>query len=153
MAKNTKEGALKTEALVLQTITDIFMQQGWDAITYGSIAKRTGLSRSGVQRIVPSKESMTRVFQSQIFSYIVSQLDDSSKKTLRETWLISLDDPKFVNCIRYLMGAAHAEFEGKSKVEMILNSMFQKYGEENVTELLGLSLVSLIHKKPTFHQV
>ncbi len=147
MAKNTKEGALKTEALVFQTITDLFMTQGWDAITYGSIAKQTGLSRSGVQRIVPSKEAMTKVFQSQIFSYISAQLDSKSDETLKKSWMAALKDKKFVHCVRYVMNAVHTDFEGKEKVIVILNGLFESYGEEIIIELLGITLVHFINQK------
>ncbi len=71
MAKNSQQDALRTEQLIHQAIIDIFMDQGWEAITYGSIAKHTGLSRGGVQRIVPNKEAMSNAFQGQLFAFVM----------------------------------------------------------------------------------
>ncbi len=144
MAKNTKEGALQTEALVHQTIIDIFMEHGWEAVTYGSIAKLTGLSRSGIQRIVPSKEAMGEAFQGQVFSYVIGKLDTSTSETVISSWLEALDDPKFSNCIRYLVGAVHAEEAGKLKAAKGLERMLSLLGRETTITLMGLSVVKLL---------
>ncbi|MGF1705105.1 MULTISPECIES: TetR/AcrR family transcriptional regulator [Enterovibrio] len=144
MAKNTKEGALQTEALVHQTIIDIFMEHGWEAVTYGSIAKLTGLSRSGIQRIVPSKEAMGEAFQGQVFSYVFGKLDTSTSETVIASWLKAFDDPKFSNCIRYLVGAVHAEDTGKLKAAKGLERMSSLLGREITITLMGLSVVKLL---------
>ncbi|MEZ9523135.1 TetR/AcrR family transcriptional regulator [Enterovibrio norvegicus] len=144
MAKNTKEGALQTEALVHQTIIDIFMEHGWEAVTYGSIAKLTGLSRSGIQRIVPSKEAMGEAFQGQVFSYVFDKLDTSTPEAVVTSWLNAFDDPKFSNCIRYLVGAVHAEDMGKRKAAKGLEKMSSLLGRETTITLMGLSVVKLL---------
>ncbi|WP_394210052.1 TetR/AcrR family transcriptional regulator [Enterovibrio calviensis] len=144
MAKNTKEGAQQTEAAIYQTIIDIFMEQGWDAVTYGSIAKRTGLSRSGIQRVVPTKESMTGAFQGQVFHYVVGLIDSTSHQTIKSTWCTALQEAKFIHCIKYFLGATSVDSSGKEKAAAALEKLFDLYGQSIVIELLGLSVAHLL---------
>ncbi|USH03618.1 TetR/AcrR family transcriptional regulator [Grimontia kaedaensis] len=144
MAKNTKEGALQTEALIYRTIVDIFMEQGWDAVTYGSIAKRTGLSRSGIQRVVPTKESMVTAFQGQVLAYVTSQIDPTDNDTIKRTWIKALSETKFANCIRYLLGAVNGGDQGKEKVAYGVSKLIERYGQPLVIELIGLSAIYLL---------
>ncbi|KXF81715.1 TetR/AcrR family transcriptional regulator [Enterovibrio coralii] len=144
MAKNTKEGALQTEHLVYQTIVDIFMESGWDAVTYGSIAKRTGLSRSGIQRIVPTKECMIVAFQGQVFSYVTNKIDDTNADSIKSSWQASLLDAKFANCVRYLIGAVSADEEGRHKAALGFQRLCSLYGEQVVIELMGISVANLL---------
>ncbi|WP_028024165.1 TetR/AcrR family transcriptional regulator [Enterovibrio calviensis] len=144
MAKNTREGAQQTEAAIYQTIIDIFMEEGWDAVTYGSIAKRTGLSRSGIQRVVPTKESMTDAFQGQVFSYVVGLIDDSSHRSIKLSWQAALNEPKFVHCIKYLINAINEHSGGKKKATLGLQRLMDLLGQQITVELLGMSVAHLL---------
>ncbi|MDD1782758.1 TetR/AcrR family transcriptional regulator [Enterovibrio sp. ZSDZ35] len=147
MAKNTKEGALQTEQLVYHTIVDIFMESGWDAVTYGSIAKRTGLSRSGIQRIVPTKESMITAFQGQVFSYVTNMIDGASNESIRQSWHAALLDAQFANCIRYFIGAIGSDEEGRHKAALGFQRLCSLYGEQLVIELIGISVAHFLGAK------
>ncbi|WP_407330533.1 TetR/AcrR family transcriptional regulator [Enterovibrio sp. 27052020O] len=144
MAKNTKEGAQQTEALIYQTIIDIFMAQGWDAVTYGSIAKRTGLSRSGIQRVVPTKESMTDAFQGQVLQYITGLIDATSRQTIKTSWRAALEHSPFVHCVKYLLSSVNDDFGGREKSAAGLQKLFDRYGQAIVIELLGMSIAHLL---------
>lgn len=147
MAKNTKEGARQTEALIYQTIIEIFMEEGWDAVTYGSIAKRTGMSRSGIQRVVPTKESMVSAFQGQVLAYVTSKIDPTDSDTIKQSWMLALGETKFANCIRYLLGAVNGSHEGKEKVIFGVTTLIDRYGQTLVIELIGLSAIHLLDIK------
>ncbi|EOD77571.1 TetR family transcriptional regulator [Grimontia sp. AD028] len=144
MAKNTKQGALETEALIYRTIVEIFMEQGWDAVTYGSIAKRTGLSRSGIQRVVPTKEDMVSAFQGQVLAYVTSQIDTTDSDSIKRTWIEALSETQFSNCIRYLLGAVNGGDQGKQKVAFGVSKLIEQFGQPMVIELIGLSAIYLL---------
>ncbi|MBV7299249.1 TetR/AcrR family transcriptional regulator [Enterovibrio paralichthyis] len=144
MAKNTKEGALQTEALVYQSIIEIFFQDGWDAVTYGAIAKYTGLSRSGIQRVVPSKDSMVDAFQGQVLDYVSGLIDASSPETIKASWLAGLEQEKFAHCVRFLLGSVYMETQAKNKIGNGVEILIDKYGEKVIIELIGLSALSLL---------
>lgn len=144
MAKNTKEGALQTEALVYQSIIEIFFQDGWDAVTYGAIAKHTGLSRSGIQRVVPSKDSMVDAFQGQVVDYVNGLIDASSPETIKASWLAGLEQEKFAHCVRFLLGSVYMETQAKNKIGNGVEILIDKYGEKVIIELIGLSALSLL---------
>lgn len=144
MAKNTKEGALQTEALVYQSIIEIFFQDGWDAVTYGAIAKHTGLSRSGIQRVVPSKDSMVDAFQGQVVDYVSGLIDASSPETIKTSWLAALEREKFAHCVRFLLGSVYMDTQAKNKIGSGVEILIDKYGEKVIVELIGLSALSLL---------
>ena len=144
MAKNSQQQALLTEKRIHQAIVDIFMEKGWEAITYGSIAKHTGLSRGGVQRIVPSKEAMTEAFQGQVYQYILGQLDLSDKNKTIQTWETAFVQPKFQNCIKFLITSVNAPLPGRVKTKQCLDALKGKIGKETLYNLLGWSVYALI---------
>ncbi|MGL5292048.1 MAG: TetR/AcrR family transcriptional regulator [Vibrionaceae bacterium] len=140
MAKNTKQGAQETESRIHQAIIDIFMTQGWEAVTYGTIAKMLKLSRSGVQRVVPTKYEMVKVFQGEILSYVLASIDMTSPKTIESSWCNALQDRKFANCIRYYVMSAFSDQQSKQQAQVHLEQFYQKMGKAQVKQLLGESL-------------
>ncbi|WP_028863773.1 TetR family transcriptional regulator [Psychromonas aquimarina] len=144
MAKNSQQDARLTEQRIHQAIIDIFMEQGWQAVTYGSLAKHTGLSRGGVQRIVPSKEAMLNAFQGQIFQFVTGKLDFTTSAALFKSWNESLDNPQFRHCIKYLITAVNADSGGKQKAKTGLDKLAEMAGRENMHSLLGIAVYRLL---------
>jgi len=144
MAKSTQKQALLTELRIHQAIIDIFMEKGWEAISYGSIAKHTGLSRGGVQRIVPNKDAMMGAFQGQILEFVSEQLDFSTESTLTTSWVRALDNLQFRNCIKFFIGAISTESSGKAVAKKGFERFSEKVGQEKVQSLIGLSVYHLL---------
>ena len=144
MAKSTQKQALLTEQRIHQAIIDIFMEKGWEAISYGSIAKHTGLSRGGVQRIVPNKDAMMGAFQGQVTEYVSEQLDFSDEVTLTNSWMNALDNLQFRNCIKFFISAISTESPGKALAKKGFESFSEKVGEEKMQSLIGLSVYRLL---------
>ena len=146
MAKNTKEGALQTECLIYKSITDIFMTDGWDAITYGTIAKKIGLSRSGIQRVVPTKEDMLKAFQSSLLLYVTEQIEITEQIELntpigfKQKWHRALADKKFANCIKFYLFSALGDKAVANVAQEHMTTLYQRYGEAEVKACLGESL-------------
>lgn len=144
MAKNTQKQALLTERRIHQAIIDIFMEKGWEAISYGSIAKHTGLSRGGVQRIVPNKDAMMGAFQGQVIEFVSGQLDFSSETSLTNSWVRALDNLQFRNCIKFFISSISTESPGKAVARKGFESFSEKVGKEKVQSLIGLSVYHLL---------
>lgn len=144
MAKSSQQEAKATEQKVHQAIIDIFMDSGWEAVTYGNIAKYTGLSRGGVQRIVANKDSMLMAFQGQIYDFFINKLDFSNEKTLLDSWQAGLLDKKFRHCLKYLVGSINADVAAKRLTKVGLDKLKEKIGETQLFHLLGLSVYHLI---------
>ncbi|WP_019616111.1 TetR/AcrR family transcriptional regulator [Psychromonas ossibalaenae] len=144
MAKNSQQEALLTEQRIHQAIIDIFMEQGWQAVTYGSLAKHTGLSRGGVQRIVPNKEAMLNAFQGQIFQSVAGRLDFTTSAALFKSWNEALDNAQFRHCIKYLITAVNADCGGKQKAKAGLDKLADMAGKDNMHSLLGIAIYRLL---------
>lgn len=144
MAKSTQKQALITEQRIHQAIIDIFMEKGWEAISYGSIAKHTGLSRGGVQRIVPNKDAMMGAFQGQVVEYVSEQLDFSTETSLTNSWMSALESLQFRNCIKFFISAISPESPGKAVAKRGFDSFSAKVGQEKVQSLIGLSVYRLL---------
>lgn len=144
MAKSTQKQALLTEQRIQQAIVDIFMDKGWEAISYGSIAKHTGLSRGGVQRIVPNKDAMMRAFQGQIVEFVSKQLDLTDEASLTASWVFALENIQFRNCIKFFIGAISSESPGKVLAKQGFDRMAKTVGQEKMQSLIGLSVYRLL---------
>ena len=144
MAKSTQKQALLTELRIHQAIIDIFMEKGWEAISYGSIAKHTGLSRGGVQRIVPNKDAMMGAFQGQVVEYVSEQLDFSDETSLTDSWVTALETLQFRNCIKFFISAISTESPGKALAKRGFESFSEKVGQEKMQSLIGLSVYRLL---------
>ncbi|PKG38382.1 TetR/AcrR family transcriptional regulator [Psychromonas sp. Urea-02u-13] len=144
MAKSTQKQALLTEKRIHQAIVDIFMEKGWEAISYGSIAKHTGLSRGGVQRIVPNKDAMMSAFQGQVAQFVAGQLDFSTEKSITESWLIALENLQFRNCLKFFIGAISSDTLGKTLAKKGFDGFSDKVGQEKMQSLIGLSVYRLL---------
>lgn len=144
MAKSTQKQALLTEKRIHQAIVDIFMEKGWEAISYGSIAKHTGLSRGGVQRIVPNKEAMMGAFQGQVVEFVSEQLDFSNDQSLTESWELALNNLQFRNCIKFFIGSISADSPGKALAKKGFERFSEKIGSAKVQSLIGLSVYRLL---------
>ena len=144
MAKSTQKQAQLTEQRIHQAIVDIFMEKGWEAISYGSIAKHTGLSRGGVQRIVPSKDAMMGAFQGQVSHFVSEKLDFSNEHSLTESWINALDNLQFRNCIKFFIGAISGETQGKTLAKKGFENFSEKVGHEKMQSLIGLSVYRLL---------
>ncbi|MGL4827632.1 MAG: TetR/AcrR family transcriptional regulator [Vibrionaceae bacterium] len=116
------------------------MTQGWEAVTYGTIAKMLKLSRSGVQRVVPTKYEMVKVFQGEILSYVLASIDTTSSKTIESSWRAALQDRKFANCIRYYVMSAFGDTLSKQQAQAHLEQLYQQMGSDQVKQLLGESV-------------
>jgi len=144
MAKSTQKQALLTEQRIHQAIVDIFMEKGWEAISYGSIAKHTGLSRGGVQRIVPNKDAMMGAFQGQVVEFVSEQLDFSDENTLTTSWVNALDNLQFRNCIKFFIGAISNDPSVKVVAKQGFESFSKVVGQEKMQSLVGLSVYRLL---------
>lgn len=144
MAKSTQKQALVTEKRIHQAIVDIFMEKGWEAISYGSIAKHTGLSRGGVQRIVPNKDAMRGAFQGQVATFVSEQLDFTNESLLTESWESALEDLQFRNCIKFFIGSISTDSPGKALARKGFEHFSEKIGKEKMQSLIGLSVYRLL---------
>jgi len=144
MAKSTQKQALVTEKRIHQAIVDIFMDKGWEAISYGSIANHTGLSRGGVQRIVPNKDAMLGAFQGQVSDYVSEQLDFTNDSLLTESWESALENSQFRNCIKFFIGAVSTDSPGKELARKDFDNFSDKIGKEKMQSLIGLSVYRLL---------
>lgn len=144
MAKSTQKQALVTEKRIHQAIIDIFMEKGWEAISYGSIAKHTGLSRGGVQRIVPNKDAMLAAFQGQVATFVHDQLDFTNEHLLTESWTSALENLQFRNCIKFFIGAISTNSPGRVVARKGFDTFSEKIGQEKMQSLIGLSVYHLL---------
>ncbi|MCP4323641.1 MAG: TetR/AcrR family transcriptional regulator [Psychromonas sp.] len=144
MAKSTQKQALVTENRIHQAIVDIFMEKGWEAISYGSIAKHTGLSRGGVQRIVPNKDAMMGAFQGHVSEFVSEQLDFSNEITLTESWMDALDNLQFRNCLKFFISAISSDSPSKALAKKGFENFSDKVSEEKMQSLIGLSVYRLL---------
>jgi len=144
MVKTIQTKSLNTEQRIHNAIIDIFMEKGWEAISYTSIAKHTGLSRGGVQRIVPNKDAMVGAFQGKVAQQFSEKLDFSTETSITESWINALDNAQFRNCLKFFIGAIATDTLGKKLAKQGFEDFCNKIGSEKIQLLIGLSVCRLL---------
>ncbi|MGF1911547.1 TetR/AcrR family transcriptional regulator [Vibrio kasasachensis] len=103
MAKATAEEAAKTRQKIIDTALDITLNEGFEHVTLGTLAKRIGMSRSGINCHFPRKEHIAEVLKPIIVKTLIENLDFGSCSDFYESWVNAIDhDPHFVAAVRAL---------------------------------------------------
>ena len=87
-AKEKEEKQKKYDEVVF----NIFNAQGWDAISYGRIAKEVGVTASSLQNYYLGLVDFWHDLQGRVFPMVAHQLDFSSKEAFVSSWDIAIHD-------------------------------------------------------------
>lgn len=77
MAKNTREGTLKTKQLIQANMVAMVLTEGWGSVTYAALAKEIGVSRACIQNHFPSTASMVLGIDKLVLSTIKTYIQET----------------------------------------------------------------------------
>ncbi|MEX0334254.1 TetR/AcrR family transcriptional regulator [Vibrio tubiashii] len=142
-----------------EVVYQIFITEGWDAVTYQNVANKLSeggkkLPRSTLQRYYPSRIDFGRSLQGKVAPHLIKQLDLSSKEAFIQSWMKALDDKLFMMVVRMLIENAFASGEkqgAKIGVGNFMRLMSERISKEEVQEALeiclGKSILYVLEKK------
>ncbi|KLV04147.1 transcriptional regulator [Photobacterium aquae] len=152
MPKRSKEDTEITIQTIMDAVVDQILTLGYDKMSYTTLSKQTGISRTGISHHFPKKQDFANALDGRIFRLFVERLDlDNGLNTFSESWIAALDDEKFRATLRLLFHhIASAETTSdfaKRGIERLYELCEERFGSESQKELewlLGKSLISLV---------
>lgn len=132
-------------------ILEIFLNEGWDHVTYDRLSKETGLRKSTLQGYYPSNTDFEKALKGKVFPIIAAHLDFSTKASLLSSWKEGMKVTQFRMVMRMFVMHAYkkgAEGSGRQGVLGLGNLISDRLPEENTLEviqlLFGLTVTELM---------
>ncbi|AJR06034.1 TetR/AcrR family transcriptional regulator [Photobacterium gaetbulicola] len=152
MPKRSKEDTEITIQTIMDAVVDQILTLGYDKMSYTTLSKQTGISRTGISHHFPKKQDFATALDGRIFRLFVEKLDlDNGLAGFSSSWIAALDDEKFKATLRLLFhhiasSETTSEF-AKRGIDRLYDLCLERFGEESQKELewlLGKSLISLV---------
>jgi hypothetical protein len=154
MARISKAQWEENFAAYNSIILKIFLNEGWENVTYDRLSKETGLRKSTLQGYYPSNNDFEIAIKDKVIPIILKHLDFSSKDQLVASWKTALGSIEFKMVVRMLILQAHkkgANSSGRVRVISLTKLISKKLPNEDpliVTQLLfGLTVTELMEIK------
>lgn len=149
ITKNQREDNFASyNALIL----DIFLNEGWDHVTYDRLSKETGLRKSTLQGYYPSNADFEVAIKGKVFPIILQHLDFTSKTLLLESWKKAMKVTQFKMIMRMFVMQAHkkgSEGSGRLGVLGLAKYISDRLPTEDPLEIIqllfGLTVTELLN--------
>jgi AcrR family transcriptional regulator len=150
MPKRSKEDTEVTIQLIMDAVVDQLINLGYDKMSYTTLSKQTGISRTGISHHFPKKTDFTLALDDRMHNMFIGHLDlCDSLDTFSESWMIALSKPEFTSILKllfhHIVTANNASEFARIGVERLYKLINEKYGEEGDKELEWLMGKSLVH--------
>lgn len=151
MPKRSKEDTEVTINKILDAVVEQLLTLGYDKMSYTTVSKATGISRTGISHHFPKKTDFTMALDGRIFDLFLEYLNfDSDLTGFSKSWIKSLEQDRFLAILRLVF---HHAVTSENTVEFARQSLDrlglllqERYGEESQKELewlLGRSMIQL----------
>lgn len=152
MPKRSKEDTLVTINLILDTATKQLLDGGYDKMSYTTLSKETGVSRTGISHHFPKKTDFLDALQGRLLKVFSDQLDfKKDLDSFRESWLRALDKKNFSAIMSLILSQiSKGEREQLFARSFVLHvtqasmSIFGDDAEDTINRLIGISFVKLL---------
>ncbi|WP_295891483.1 TetR/AcrR family transcriptional regulator [uncultured Vibrio sp.] len=154
MARITAAEKEQTKKAWDAIIFQIFMTEGWDAVTYDRMAKETGKGKSSIQRYYESKLMFATALQGKVFPMAVQKLDFTSSGNFINSWMKAYHDKEshiFREVVKMLIdnimtaGTAPQSRGAIARICQLLSQhMPEQEAEDAVKMVLGCTLYTYL---------
>ncbi|MGL6258948.1 TetR/AcrR family transcriptional regulator [Vibrio sp. WXL103] len=153
MARITAQEKQEKKQRMDQRIVDIFLNEGWSAVTYDRLAKEFNVRKSSIQAYYPSSIMFATALQGIVFPIVVKTLNFESKQAFIDSWVSAYEDKSnhvFREAVEMLLqnilkdGTSPHSRGGVLKLQ---NHLAQSIGEEEAIDAIKSALGELIYRK------
>ncbi|WP_406733658.1 TetR/AcrR family transcriptional regulator [Vibrio scophthalmi] len=147
MARITREEKERKKQLFDAYIWELFVTEGWQAISYERIAKQFDSYKSAIQAYYPHKSDFASAIRGRVLPLIVQTLDFKSREDFIESWKKGHEDFFFHNVVMMLIenlmssNTSDLSIKGTEALAQRLKAQFTD-GEEVLYICLGYSIVN-----------
>lgn len=151
MPKRSKEDTEVTIQKIMDAVVDQLIRLGYDKMSYTSLSRQTGISRTGISHHFPKKTDFASSLDDRIFNTLVSHLDFSdSVDTFAASWQKALSNAEFIALIRlifhHMVSSDRGHHFGQATLNRLSETVTNQFGEASVGRfkcLLGESLLAM----------
>lgn len=148
MPKRSKKDTEITIQTIVSAVEDQLLMLGYDKMSYTTLSKQTGISRTGISHHFPKKTDFMLALDNRIYALFMIHLNvDEDLQAFSDSWIRSLDNPAFISILRLLfhhvISGEKAENFSKNWVDRLYQMLGDKFGSVSKKELewlLGISL-------------
>lgn len=155
MARVSAEEIQRKRKMYDECILNLFLTEGWDAVTYDRIAKEMGITKSSLQRYYANKMQFAYALEGQVFQQATKLLDFTDRGAFLDSWKQSLNDNQiFRECLHIIMTNALAPVSATATTKavtrltgVLANNIGKVEAQDTVDLALGRSLISYMNNK------
>lgn len=92
MARITAEERAQKKQKLDDMVISIFMNEGWDSVTYDRLAKEFKVRKSSIQAYYPNSVMFATALQGKIFPLVVPLLNFTTKQAFIDSWIQAYKD-------------------------------------------------------------
>jgi len=125
------------------TIFSIFVEEGWNSLTYERLSQELGLSKSTLQGYYPTRVHFGTALEGKIFHIVANAVDFSNQKTIRDSWNKGLESDKLFLGANEMMLHCSLSLDVNRVARTGRNNLVKKFSEtmsvdeaENLANLL-----------------
>ncbi|GAM71425.1 transcriptional regulator luxT [Vibrio sp. JCM 19236] len=151
MARITQQQKAENLARYNSIILRVFLDEGWDSVTYDRLAKETGLRKSTLQGYYPSNKDFAQAMQGKVMPIVLEQLDFSSAEAFVESWMKGLEQKRFSMIVRMFVSNSTKphpnEFTQRGILglkQMLVSHLPDENADEILESVLGKSVMNLL---------
>lgn len=154
MPKKTKAETKITIQKISDAVADQLLKLGYDKMSYTTLSKQTGISRTGISHHFPKKIDFMTELDGRMYRMLESHLElDGKLENFSESWLNSLRQPEFISILRtlfhHIVAIENSEKPVSTGIDKLYQTLNNKYGVESKKELewlIGKSLIEINFK-------
>ncbi|MGR5118966.1 TetR family transcriptional regulator [Vibrio astriarenae] len=152
MPKRSKEDTEITIQTIMDAVVEQLLTLGYDKMSYTTLSKQTGISRTGISHHFPKKTDFAAAMDGRIFKIFVTHLDtENGIDGFSQSWNTALEtSEEFVAILRllfhHIVTAESASDFAKAGVERLYRMAELEFGDksaETIEWLMGKSLIKM----------
>ncbi len=155
MARVSAEEIQRKRKMYDECILNLFLTEGWDAVTYDRIAKEMGKTKSSLQRYYANKMQFAYALEGKVFQQATKLLDFTDRGSFLDSWKKSLNENQiFRECLHIIMTNALAPVSATATTKavtrltgVLANNIGKVEAQDTVDLALGRSLISYMNNK------
>lgn len=152
MPKRSKEDTLVTINLILDTVTKQLLENGYDAMSYTTLSRETGVSRTGISHHFPKKTDFLEALQGRLLKLFADHIEfKKDLSAFEQSWVNALDKKNFRALICLILSQIGKDDRQQLfartfilHINQTASSIFGEQSDEAVNRLIGLSFTKLI---------
>ncbi len=150
MARITASEKAANKLRLDKLITTVFLDEGWEAVTYDRISKEADIRKSTLQGYYPSRADFGEALRGKVLPVFMEYLDFTSREAFIHSWTEALKFKKFRLILNMMIITATQNHSSEMAVKGLANfiqHVLKQIGQEayqDIELLIGRTVIRLM---------